>query len=143
MYIHLLNTAKPYLQQATDYYRGVMPLDFTYKNPAKAVYVRPAAVTAAYAAATPPVADITRADLEKRHSISPAHIQSASSRLATLICNTVASTYQRKSFKKRCKSDGLELLRSSYPKRPGLSHHFTSTLPLYVWTRQVALSVGG
>ena len=61
------------LQQATDYYQGTMPTGFSYKNPAKAVYTRPASVTAAYAAARPPITDITRADLEKRHTVSPAH----------------------------------------------------------------------
>ena len=40
------------LAQATDYYRGNMPMDFSYKNPATSTYNRPAAVTAAYASST-------------------------------------------------------------------------------------------
>ena len=75
------------LEQATDYYNGVLPVH-TVNDPASLRYVRSTSIAARYAADTNHV-ELARADLEKRHSVSPSHIELASSQILSIVCKTV------------------------------------------------------
>ena len=82
----------------------------TVYDPAPVRYVRSATISARYAG-DKNHAELTRADLEKRHSVSPGHIDLASSQILSIVCKTVKSRHQRNKFKDKSGGSGVELFR--------------------------------